>query len=53
MTLDKHVSFWYPLRNFIFTDYIFQNKKGTPITPNLFTGFFNNKESRKGGVWMP
>lgn len=49
MTLDKHVSFWYPLRNFIFTDYIFQNKKGTPITPNLFTGFFNNKESRKGG----
>lgn len=49
MTIDKDVSFWYPLRNFIFTDYIFQNNMGTPITPNLFTGFFNNKESRKGG----
>ena len=22
---------------------------GTPITPKLFTGFFNNKTSRKGG----
>lgn len=49
MMLDKDSSYWYPLRSFIFTDYLFQNHMGTPITPNLFTGFFNNKTSRKGG----
>ena len=49
MMLDKDSSYWYPLRGFIFTDYLFQNHMGTPITPNLFTGFFNNKTSRKGG----
>lgn len=49
MMLDKDSSYWYPLRSFIFTDYLFQNNMGTPITPNLFTGFFNNKTSRKGG----
>ncbi len=49
MILDKDSSYWYPLRGFIFTDYLFQNHMGTPITPNLITGFFNNKTSRKGG----
>ncbi|MDR2834342.1 MAG: site-specific integrase [Streptococcaceae bacterium] len=49
MLIDKDLSYWYPYRNFIFTDCIFQNKMGTPITPNLFTGFFNNKSSRMGG----
>ncbi len=40
MMLDKDSSYWYPLRGFNFTDYLFQNHMGTPITPNLFTGFF-------------
>lgn len=49
MMIDKDTSYWYPLRSFIFTDYIFQNNMGAAITPNLFTGFFNNKASRNGG----
>ncbi|MDT2741550.1 tyrosine-type recombinase/integrase [Lactococcus garvieae] len=49
MMIDKDTGHWYPLRSFIFTDNIFQNNMGTPITPNLFTGFFNNKTSRNGG----
>lgn len=52
MILDKNSGYWYPYRNFIFTDLLFQNKNGMSITSNLFTGFFNNKFKKKVEAWI-